>query len=517
MSAGSVAAAPVDLAYRFGTVMQAGTQAIPIFWEPAHLQDGTASAVDPNYNSLIQRFLGDFGGHGLYNNLTQYYQANGPGTQYIVNSSGLLTAIVDTSSYPSATGDCVTNAITNCITDAQIQTEVANQITAGSLPKDYKTMYPVFTDPLEASCADATDCFNPVPPQTNWVYCAYHGYFTIGGRSVMYENMPYLDSNAYSIGGCTGGATHPNGNSAFDDETSALSHELNETITDPDFAGWYDASTGNEIADICNQQIAKVTWGSNQYIVQKEWSNATGSCVAGGDNRLSLSAKGGPAGSSTKVTGRGFLAAKTVRLSFSDADGTVTRLGHTKSDGSGAFSAMVSIPGGAPDGHGTLDATGANPGDGASAAFSVGPAVSTFRPDAMIGLTRSGPWIGGRVYNTSGVRQTLLRNVVRGRSSTSWVKIQNRGNVADTFSLKGPAATAGFTVTYKVGSSTKTAAVEAGTYSKTLESGSFFFMKVIVGVKGSTAVGKSFHGRLLVSSLGKPTKQDAVVASVHAE
>ena len=391
-SAGVAASPPVHLAYFGGPVMYAGTQTIPIFWEPPALQDGTPEAVDPHYNELIQRFLEDVGGHGLYNNLTQYYQVVGGHKRYIVNSSGFLQAILDTTAYPPAAGSCAANSLANCITDTQIQTEIANVVTAGSLPIGYSTMYMVFTDPLEASCVDDTSCFDPVPPETNWKYCAYHSAFFSGGQPVIYANMPYLASNAASISGCAGGASHPN-NVAFDDETSALSHEFNEAITDPipdDFdLAWYDLNYG-EIGDICNQETARVTWGSNTYIVQKEWSNATNSCVPGGDNRLSLIVKSGPAGAPTKARGRGFLPAKTVTLSFSDSHGKRTGLGSAKSNGSGAFLKAVMIPGGAPDGKGTLGATGANPGDGASAGFSVVPPVSTYRPDALIALTGMG-------------------------------------------------------------------------------------------------------------------------------
>jgi hypothetical protein len=135
----------------------------------------------------------------------------------------------------------------------------------------------------------------------------------------------------------------------------------------------------------------------------------------------------------------------------------------------------------------------------------------------MIAPSSRGPWIGGKIYNVTGSAQTLRRNVTRGTSVTSWVKIQNRGNVVDTLTLNGPSAPAGFTVSYEVGSSTKTEAVEAGTYGKTLRSGAYFFVKVIVRAKGSAAVGASFHVSLLVSSLGKASRQDAVVASMHAK
>jgi hypothetical protein len=73
--------APIaTLSYHSGPVMASGTRSIPIFWEPSKLQDGTSAAVDPNYNSLITRFLKDYGGNGLYGILTQYSQDPVPNT-----------------------------------------------------------------------------------------------------------------------------------------------------------------------------------------------------------------------------------------------------------------------------------------------------------------------------------------------------------------------------------------------------------------------------------------------------
>jgi len=207
----------VNLTYQGGPVMVAGTQVVPIFWQPAHLQSGAAAAVDPQYDTLIRRFFTDFGGHASYNIVTQYYQTTGGPTRYIVNSSGVLEAVLVTTAYPAAGGPCATNGITDCISDTQLRTEVQNVVTNGGLPKGLGTYYPVFTDPNENSCFDAADCYSPVSDPGAWKYCAYHSYLVVGGQPVVYANMPYVDSNATSISGCNGGAPHPN-NAAFDDE-----------------------------------------------------------------------------------------------------------------------------------------------------------------------------------------------------------------------------------------------------------------------------------------------------------
>jgi hypothetical protein len=90
-----------------------------------------------------------------------------------------------------------------------------------------------------------------------------------------------------------------------DVEVSPLSHEIMESITDPNvFNGWFDAS-GNENGDDCAYVYGNGTWtdlggtsggfwnqtiNGDHYITQEEFSNAdysnsnkTGGCVRGED------------------------------------------------------------------------------------------------------------------------------------------------------------------------------------------------------------------------------------------
>jgi PKD repeat protein len=67
-----------------------------------------------------------------------------------------------------------------------------------------------------------------------------------------------------------------------------MSHELSETITDPDGDAWVDGS-GNEIGDLCITTFGKAIGGSGSrrynetiagghFYLQEEWSNATDRC-----------------------------------------------------------------------------------------------------------------------------------------------------------------------------------------------------------------------------------------------
>jgi PKD repeat protein len=89
-----------------------------------------------------------------------------------------------------------------------------------------------------------------------------------------------------AISGCNPGQS-PNGDTA-DATLNVVSHEHNETITDPLGTAWFDSS-GNENGDECNftfgAAIGNDFFGSfNQiinghfYWLQEEWSNRANSC-----------------------------------------------------------------------------------------------------------------------------------------------------------------------------------------------------------------------------------------------
>jgi MYXO-CTERM domain-containing protein len=61
-----------------------------------------------------------------------------------------------------------------------------------------------------------------------------------------------------------------------------LSHEMAETMTDPDLDGWYDdalAASGGEVGDVCGGHLGF----AGVHLIQQEWSNAEKSCMAGRD------------------------------------------------------------------------------------------------------------------------------------------------------------------------------------------------------------------------------------------
>ncbi len=71
---------------------------------------------------------------------------------------------------------------------------------------------------------------------------------------------------------------------------SIISHELEEAVTDPDLNAWYD-NRGEENADKCawtfgttytaaERRAANITLGGRDYLIQRNWVNASGGFCA---------------------------------------------------------------------------------------------------------------------------------------------------------------------------------------------------------------------------------------------
>lgn len=254
---GSPGCVPVPLQYNGGQVQQAGTTDYVVFWEPP------GSTVSANYNSLLTRYFNDVGGSTLYGINTQYYQ--GTNQQHIVNSAHLGGTWVDTSAYPSSS-----------LTDADIQNEAVKAITANGWTKGINSQVFVFLAKGENQCMSAGTC-------SFTTYCAYHGFFSNGGQTVLYASMPYAGTNLSACG--TQGAASPNNDQDSDAEISIASHEQMETVTDPQLDAWYDV-TGAEIGDKCAYTYgptaadgSDITMNGHPYIVQEEFSNAQLGCA----------------------------------------------------------------------------------------------------------------------------------------------------------------------------------------------------------------------------------------------
>jgi hypothetical protein len=155
----------------------------------------------------------------------------------------------------------------------------------------YGHVYHVFLPPGQDECFNASFsvCYSPDNPNT-FAFCGYHSHinFTDIGH-VLYSVEPFQN-----VSGCSVKPGTPNGQ-LVDSTNNTLSHEMIETITDPDGTAWSNSSlvvlAGTEIADECSfftvigQNVffdpLSFRIGRHKYGVQPEYSNAGHDCATG--------------------------------------------------------------------------------------------------------------------------------------------------------------------------------------------------------------------------------------------
>ena len=269
----SATATANGLLYNGGPVMLSA-KTYAIFWAPATLQNGTTTSMPAAYRTILTNMLTDYPGHSLASNNTQYHQGSTT-KAYIQSTGGLAGSYVDTSAYPA--GGCYSAFYHNhnCLTDGQLQAEIARIMALKGWNGGLGNMFLLFTERGEASCF-ASGC-------AYTYYCAYHGSFVNAkGQTVIYGNQPYPVQSVCSAAN----QKSPNGNLAGDTEASIASHELTEAITDPLGTAWFDAN-GNEIGDLCAYQYgfsgwdggaANQMWNGHYYLLQMEYDNYLHSC-----------------------------------------------------------------------------------------------------------------------------------------------------------------------------------------------------------------------------------------------
>ena len=121
------------------------------------------------------------------------------------------------------------------------------------------------------------------------MYCGWHTHAKIGGTDIKYA---FVGDPTRCPSACEVQTTGPNGTSGADGMANVIAHELSEAATDPDLNAWYDRR-GYENADKCawtfgstykanNGATANVQFGSRDYLIQRNWVNASGGYCAMG-------------------------------------------------------------------------------------------------------------------------------------------------------------------------------------------------------------------------------------------
>jgi hypothetical protein len=138
------------------------------------------------------------------------------------------------------------------------------------------------------------------------------------------------------------------------------------------------------------------------------------------------------------------------------------------------------------------------------------------RPDTSIALSSSGTFKGNDVYSATALSsQTQRRDgVLRGRTYSYWVRIQNDSLWADSFTLRGQKSGASsMSVTYWAGSTNITKQVVAGTYTTAkLGPGSRATVVVKIAVAANAGAADVTQVVLRATSKSRPDRVDVARA-----
>jgi len=313
MRGAELTASPFDkffsnLDYNGGPVMASNTD-YTVYWRPTGAP-AYPSDYQPGVNRYFEDLANDSGGHENVDSVsTQFNDAAGEFANYSAHFGG---ALIDTDPYPA--NGCFHAPI--CLTDEQLREELVSYVQAHGLPHDAAHEYFLLTPPGVEDCfeeaGEKSECSAGTEPSVA-EYCAYHSNIPLGGEGeIVYSNDPYVTGNF----GCDDG-NHPNGKTSDGVLEGGLSHEHNESITDPEpNNAWTDfGGVGGENGDKCRTFSPSSEFGTplgevtvegkkykyNQvinghfYWYQQEWSNKGHACL----QRLTFKAEEAPAATFT--------------------------------------------------------------------------------------------------------------------------------------------------------------------------------------------------------------------------
>ena len=250
-----------------GPVMH-GTVNVHLIWY------GTVAG---NVKSVLERMIGQLSESSYLALDTTYFDSSGTVTTRLQLASGTTdTAIAKAlklKGAPYSQG--------KKITQANVQTEVARAIQSGLIGSaDPNAFYVV----LASSNVTVSGAFG----NSCTAYCGWHQNATISGQDVKYAFIP-------DCANCVWNATTPHGAKA-DGIAQIFTHELQETLTDPDINAWLTGSnTLPENADICAWDTGATTYAaagaggtanvhlgnranqsSDDYLLSMQWVNQGG-------------------------------------------------------------------------------------------------------------------------------------------------------------------------------------------------------------------------------------------------
>lgn len=269
----------IDIKYHNGPlILNQRLKAIYYGAAPIYRQGPTPGTSGPASTdaSLIGHYLRNLGGSDRWNVNTLYRQVDGDHPEFVQPTMS-YDGYWATPSGPTA-GATVSFGAMARLVEFGLRTN--------ALQYDPNTLYMIFT----ASGVNLGGGFS----STNLQYCAFHSaYRRANGQIVQIAAMPYdadFNPDHPSADGyiCTYLRRGPNADLGADATVSAMSHEIEETTTDPasiqrgifNFWGWYDKQ-GEESSDKCAYRYGPVyrnasdyyniAIGGKPFLVQQQW------------------------------------------------------------------------------------------------------------------------------------------------------------------------------------------------------------------------------------------------------
>jgi hypothetical protein len=263
------APAGAHLVYYGGRVVSSA-QVVQVLWGTGSYVAQVSSTAIPSIASFYEQILHS----SIFTSLNEYNTIVSGGTNQTLTTGTFVQQVTITPSIVSST-----------ITDAQIQSEILAQLSAGHLPAPAKdgagntvTIYMIYFPHGKTITVGGSSSCQPAG------FCGYHGTIAAAGArpEVYYGVFPDFQSGSGCDTACGGAVT------TFGNVTSVSSQQLFGTITDPEVGlasvigaplAWYDGTYG-EIGDICNGQQGNMNGSDGQtYVVQQEFSNAADNCI----------------------------------------------------------------------------------------------------------------------------------------------------------------------------------------------------------------------------------------------
>jgi PKD repeat protein len=297
------------LTYHSGGPVMRTTTLTAIFWNP----EGKLT-YPTGYETEIEQFIDDVAADSgkesdFFSVLQQYYEESGGAVNHVSYSVSAQPTQTDTAPLPTGHGEKCTSpfsATRPCVSDKGVQNQILAFVKANGLPTGFGHEYIVFFPPGMDSCFGETGEAGKTCSGES--YCGYHGALKVGtSEEIEYANEPDNADPQYGIG-----CLAESGLKAGYATASSASHEVSESVTDPDVEqklSWYDSNVlvvepkilepeYGEVGDMCAYEYQQgdsalesyfvstpdsggkpnQTINGHGYLLQLEWDNAHSTC-----------------------------------------------------------------------------------------------------------------------------------------------------------------------------------------------------------------------------------------------